>query len=138
MAGTAASMTNDVLAEAVWPSVSVPFTLTRKAPFAPEPESGALQEVPLPETVPAVTAPLPLVRLIEVTDAAVSGLLEAMVSTGDEVAFAGFGAAVGLSAGALKSKTTDVLAWEELPASSIADRAIVFVPDPSAPAGVVV
>jgi hypothetical protein len=116
----------------------VPLTFTVNVPFAAGPESGALHEVPLPETAPAVTTPLPEALTMEVTDAAVSGLPEAIVSTGDDVAFAGLGATVGVSVGALKSKTTEVLPCDVLPASSVAERAIVLVPEPSVPVGVVV
>jgi hypothetical protein len=76
--------------------------------------------------------------VIVVTEAIVSGLLEAIVSCGEEVAFDGFGAALGVRTGLLKSNTTDVLACEVLPTSSVAVSAIVLVPDPSVPVGVVV
>ena len=109
-------MVNSVLAVLACPTWSVPLTLIVKVPLAPAPSSEAVQAVPPPVTVPAVTAPGgPPVT--DVTNATLSGLLDAIVSTGEEVALAGLGAAVGVSVGGTKSKTIGSVACEVLPRS---------------------
>ena len=110
------------------------MTVMEKLPLAPVPVRGALQDVVLPVRVAAVTNPMATpTGDTETTRAVDSGLVDDTESTGEAAAFAGFGATVGVSTGMLKSKTTDVLAWEMFCASSDAVSAITLVPDPSLP-----
>jgi hypothetical protein len=130
MAGMIASTVKLAVVVLVCPSVSVPLTWIVKTPFAAAISSGAVQDVPLPVTLPAVTEP-DVPPVTDVTNALVSGLLEAIVSCGADEAFAGFGVAVAVRVGRLKSKTTDALVCELFPTSSVAAMAMVCVPEPS-------